>query len=200
MTVVGTWLIDGAAKDAQSITASWEPTNRRLIEGVVLRPVRHVPKGNGALVEIYRSDWQVDTLGVDQVFHVWLNSGGLSAWHAHEHTTDRLFVTSGMIRVALFDARSDSPTCGLVNEFKVGTLQPALIVIPPKVWHGVQNLGPAPAGLLNLVDQAYRYEDPDHWRVPPDTPAIPFRWSPSTSQVDALAGASTSLRPAPPRR
>jgi glycosyltransferase involved in cell wall biosynthesis len=31
--------------------------------------------------------------------------------------------------------------------------------------------------LLNLVDNAYRYEDPDHWRLPPDSPQVPYRFT-----------------------
>lgn len=170
------WLMDGATKDAQSITATWNPHAMALIAGVRLHEVKHVLKGNGHLTEIYRKDWQLDDLPVEQVFEVVMTPGGISAWHAHEHTTDRLFVTRGAMRIVLYDGREDSPTFGLVNEFKLGELRPALVVVPPKVWHGVQNMGDAPCSLLNLVDQAYCYEDPDHWRVPHDTPAIPYRF------------------------
>jgi len=31
-----------------------------------------------------------------------------------------------------------------------------------------------PSILVNLVDAAYSYDDPDHWRLPPDTPEIPY--------------------------
>lgn len=171
------WLVAGAVKDRQSITSDWEFTNQRLIHGVVLREVKNVPKGNGSLTEIFRRDWKTDDLPIDQVFQVVLTPGGLSAWHAHEVTTDRLFVTHGLIRVVLYDAREDSPTCGVVNEFKLGSMRPGLLVIPPKVWHGVQNIGDTTGALLNLVDQAYRYEDPDHWRIPPDSPEIPYRFA-----------------------
>lgn len=168
------WLIEGAVKDAQSITARWDPLATCLIAGVQLREVKHVPKGNGSLTEIYRKDWRLDDLPVEQVFQVEVAPGGISAWHAHQHTTDRLFVTHGLMRIALYDGRKCSPTFGLVNEFKLGALRPALVVVPPQVWHGVQNIGSEPCCLLNLVDQAYCYEDPDHWRIPHDTPAIPF--------------------------
>ncbi|HVR38279.1 MAG TPA: hypothetical protein VMU84_04235 [Thermoanaerobaculia bacterium] len=50
------------------------------------------------------------------------------------------------------------------------------MIIPPRVWHGVQNIAPGVSIVLNLVDQAYRYEDPDHWRVPADSPEIPYRF------------------------
>jgi dTDP-4-dehydrorhamnose 3,5-epimerase len=47
-------------------------------------------------------------------------------------------------------------------------------VIPSGVWHGVQNLQATESRVLNLVDVAYEYEDPDHWRLPADTAEIPY--------------------------
>jgi dTDP-4-dehydrorhamnose 3,5-epimerase len=92
-------------------------------------------------------------------------------------TTDRLFVNHGQILVVLYDAREDSSTFGVLNKFHLGILRPGLLVVPPKVWHGVQNIGEGSSSLLNLVDRAYRYEDPDHWRLPHDTSLIPYRFS-----------------------
>jgi hypothetical protein len=40
-------MIDGAAKDGQSITSDWTPL-LRLIDGVHVREVKNVPKGNGS--------------------------------------------------------------------------------------------------------------------------------------------------------
>jgi dTDP-4-dehydrorhamnose 3,5-epimerase len=53
-----------------------------------------------------------------------------------------------------------------------------LLIIPPGVFHGVQNISSQPAVLLNLVDKAYQYEAPDHWRLPLDTDKIPYRFEP----------------------
>jgi dTDP-4-dehydrorhamnose 3,5-epimerase len=64
----------------------------------------------------------------------------------------------------------------MVNEFRFGAVRPALIAVPPGIWHGVRNLSDAPGLLLNLPDQAYNYEDPDHWRLPPDSDKIPYRF------------------------
>jgi dTDP-4-dehydrorhamnose 3,5-epimerase len=170
------WLLPDAHRDSQSITSDWAFTNQRLIDGVKLREVKSVPSGYGFLTEIYRREWALDDLSVDQVFQSTLMPGRVSAWHAHEVTTDRLFVNRGLIHVVLFDARQDSPTFGVLNEFRLGSIRPGLVVIPPKVWHGVQNIADQPSSLVNLVDQAYRYENPDHWRVPPDSPHVPYRF------------------------
>jgi len=169
-------LIQGATKDQQSITADWQPTQQSLIDGVQVQEVKNVIKGNGLLTEIYRSDWVLDDRAVAQIFQVLLHPKGLSAWHSHAHTTDRLFVNQGLIRIVLYDGRVDSPTSGRINEFRLGLSRPALIVVPPQVWHGVQNISPEPSLLLNLVDRAYEYEDPDHWRIPEDSSQIPYRW------------------------
>lgn len=170
------WRLDGAVKDAQTITARWTPSAQRLIDGVSVREVLNVPKANGYLTEMYRRDWKESAGGVDQIFQVVLDPGAISAWHAHANTIDRLFVSYGRMRIVLYDGREDSPTHGMVNEFRFGTIRPAMIHVPPRVWHGVQNVDAHVSILVNVVDRAYDYEDPDHWRVPADSPAIPFTW------------------------
>jgi dTDP-4-dehydrorhamnose 3,5-epimerase len=93
----------------------------------------------------------------------------------HLRTTDRLFVNAGEVKIALFDSRPDSPTHGMVNEFRLGERRPALVIVPAGVWHGLKNLQSEQQGtVLNIVDRAYEYTDPDHWRLPADTPEIPY--------------------------
>lgn len=167
--------IPGAEQRGQSVTADWIVL-RDLIEGVALHEVRNVPKSDGLVTEIYRRDWGLDDRDVGQVFQVTLKPGAISAWHVHRDTTDRLFVNAGMARIVLYDARRDSQTGGQVNEFLLGTARPGLVVVPPGVWHGVQTLAGESVTLLNVVDVAYRYGDPDHWELPWDTDRIPYRF------------------------
>lgn len=168
--------LPGARKDRQSITSDWDfPQDP--IEGVRLKEVKNVLKPRGdVLCEVFRRDWALDDGKVDQVFQSLLEPGSISAWHVHQRTTDRLFVSQGLVKIVLFDARQGSSTHGRVNEYRFGAVRPALLVVPPGVWHGVQNISSTPALLLNLVDQAYSYEDPDHWRLPLEAPEIPYRF------------------------
>lgn len=170
------WLLPGAVKDEQSITSDWRFRGAPSIEGVRFHEVRNVVTSNGYLTEIYRRDWHLDPGNVDQVFQRILLPGEVSAWHAHAETTDRLFVADGYMKIVLYDAREGSPTKGSCAEFLSGTIRPSVLIVPPCVWHGVQNLSARPSLLLNLVDRAYEYADPDHWRVPEDTPEIPYRF------------------------
>lgn len=166
-------LLEGAVKDAQSITSDWNPV-QDLIKGVVVKEVKNVPKTGGVLVEVFRSDWSLDEGQVAQVFQVVLEPGSITAWHMHQVTTDRIFINRGLIKLVLYDARRGSDTYGRINEFRFGALRPGLVSIPPGVWHGVKNVDPGTSSLLNLVDKAYSYDDPDHWRLPGDTQEIPY--------------------------
>jgi len=166
----------GATRDAQSIGRDWQSL-QETIAGVVVREVRNVPKDNGCLTEIWRDDWGLAPPAIAQVFQVALAPGAVSAWHAHRDATDRLFANAGQMKIVLYDARAGSPTAGRVNVFRCGALRPMLVVIPPGVWHGVQNLSHEPSLLLNLPDRAYAYEAPDHWRLPPETERIPYSFA-----------------------
>jgi dTDP-4-dehydrorhamnose 3,5-epimerase len=180
------WLLPGATKDSQSVTADWQPVGRSLIEGVLVRESRSVAKRNGLVTELYRDDWFAGEPSVGQVFVVRLRFGGISAWHAHAHALDRLTVIDGAATLVLFDARTDSPTYGLVNELHLAAERPATIIVPPRVWHGIQNSSPATAIIANMPDRAYQYADPDHWRIAPDSPEVPYRFGRLGGQGEAI--------------
>lgn len=165
--------IEGAVQDKQSITADWV-FPRQLIDGVRVKEIKSVPGEKRILTEVYRADWALDGKGVGQVFQVQLLPGAITAWHVHQFTTDRLFVSAGLLKIVLYDARQGSPTFGQVNEFRFGTARPGVISVPPGVWHGVHNITQDVACLINVVDRPYQYESPDHWRLPWNTDRIPY--------------------------
>jgi dTDP-4-dehydrorhamnose 3,5-epimerase len=175
-------VLKGAQQDPQLITSTWHRFQEP-IEGVVVREVLHVPGERGTLTELYRREWDAGG-SVEHVFHVALRSRAISAWHCHLKATDRLFALSGCLRIVLFDARADSASRGRINEFTVGAARPTLVVVPPEVWHGVQNLDASPAGLVNMPSHAYSYESPDHYRVPADSPEVPYTWRPGGATAD----------------
>ena len=166
--------LPGATKDEQSVTSDWTVLQDP-IEGVELVEVRNVLRESGHVTEIARSDWFGSRLDIDQVFQVTLRGHALSAWHVHQRTTDRLFVNTGEVKIVLYDAREGSRTHGRINEFRLGERRPGLVIVPAGVWHGLKNLQGETSTVVNLVDRAYDYESPDHWRLPHDSPEIPYR-------------------------
>ena len=157
------------------MTPDWE-VRRDLIEGVAVREVRNVVTHNGITTELFRRDWGIVDYEIPQMIHVALRGNAVSAWHMHERKTDHVFVVGGHIKVVLYDDRDDSRTRGQLDVFNLSPARPQLVVIPPAVWHGVQNLSNEVSAFVNYFDLEYDYEDPDDWRLPPDTPEIPYRF------------------------
>lgn len=176
MTRRSDWQLPGAQRDRQSVTADWQRVEAGPIDGVALFEMKNVLGPQGHLTELYRADWKLDDAGVEQVFQTIFEPGAVSAWHAHERTRDRLFVAIGAMRLVLYDARADSPSFGRINELRLGEMRPGIVSVPPRVWHGVENLSSERSLLVNLVDRAYVYERPDHFRLPADTDQIPYRF------------------------
>lgn len=173
MSIPKDWIIQ-AQPDPQLVDPDWETHNQPRIDGVVIKPVKHVVTNNGYLTEIFRTDWDLPGARVDQIFTRVLDPASVSAWHCHAVTTDRLFCVSGRLLIVLYDGRAGSPSSKTLLQVRVGTERPCLVVVPCGVWHGVKNIGSQPAILLNAVDEAYAYDAPDHWRIPRNDPQIPF--------------------------
>jgi dTDP-4-dehydrorhamnose 3,5-epimerase len=167
------WLFTGE-QDPKTLGPDWMPIDASAIDGVVAKEIRAVPASNGCLTEIWRHEWPGHDVTMNQVFMRTLEPGTVSGWHAHTRTTDRFFCAAGSVRLSLFDGRRASPTVGKVWHRLLNEKRPVLIAVPAGVWHGVKSVGSIPALILNLVDHAYSYDSPDHWRLPPDTVKIPY--------------------------
>jgi dTDP-4-dehydrorhamnose 3,5-epimerase len=177
-------MLPGAQKDQQLVTSDWQSVARG-IEGVIAREVLHVPRDHGVITETYRAEWDPTGLPVVHVYQSRLFPGAIGAWSCHMKAVDRLFVNQGHLKVVLFDGRENSPTYRMVSEIFVGDARPTFVVLPVGIWHGLQNLGSSDALVLNYPTRAYDYEDPDHWRLPWDTPEIPYRWRERGLRKDA---------------
>src|SRR6202011_3674432 len=69
----------------------------------------------------------------------------IKGWHLHKEMTLNYAVVSGMIKLVLYDDRSNSPTRGELQELFVGDSNYVLVRIPPGVWNGFKGMGMTPA-------------------------------------------------------
>jgi len=150
------------------------------IEGVRFRPTRPVAHDDGHVSEIARASWDIIEAPIVQVHLTTTLTGRTRAWGLHQRITDRLFVVSGLIKFAVFDGRTGSPTFGAVNEFIVSEKNPGLLTIAPHLYHGWKNIGTTEASIINMPDRMYNYDNPDALDLPWDSEAarrlIPYRW------------------------
>lgn len=167
--------MESGRKDVQSVDPGGK-LRLRLPHGSQVQEMPNIVTANGITAEVYRNDWMLTPPEVRHVIHVRLHAFAVTAWHRHLRQTDRIFVTDGSLRLVMFDAREDSPTRGLVSELRLSRMRPMTVTVPPGVWHGLQNLAGQECGFINFFDHAYDYADPDEWRLPLDTPEIPYRF------------------------
>ncbi|HEY4705760.1 MAG TPA: dTDP-4-dehydrorhamnose 3,5-epimerase family protein [Thermoplasmata archaeon] len=146
-----------------------------MIEGVKVRPLKPIYDERGYLMEMLRSDWpEFSKFG--QVYVTVAYPGVVKGWHYHKVQTDNFIVVKGTAKVVCYDNRPGSRTKGEVDEFFPGERNPLLIQIPPPVVHGFKAIGGEAAYLVSVPTELYRYEGPDEYRIPADSPDIPYRW------------------------
>lgn len=146
-----------------------------MIEGVTVKNLRNITDERGRLMEILRSDEPLyEKFG--QVYLTTNYPGVVKAWHFHKKQTDNICCLKGAVKVVLYDARTDSPTLKGLVEVCIGDFNPALIVIPPGVYHGWKCISAEESLIVSIPTEPYDYGHPDEYRLPPDTDEIPYDW------------------------
>lgn len=147
-----------------------------MIAGVKVKQLKLIPDERGFLMEILRRD-DPFYRQFGQCYITAAYPGVVKAWHYHRRQTDHFCVVAGMAKVALYDARKESPTKGEINEFFMGEHNRLLVSIPPGVYHGYKNIGETECLLLNIPTELYDYNSPDEFRLDPHSGEIPYDWS-----------------------
>ncbi len=142
--------------------------NQGTIKDVAFVPlVAHVDD-RGYLIEILR--------GVDPHFtkfgQVYLVGnfarGVIRAFHKHHVLWDWFFISHGAAKFVLVDDRQGSPTYGQMNIFVTSARNPALIAVPPGVFHGWMSLEDD-TQMISIASEVYNRKEPDEVRISPDS-------------------------------
>lgn len=165
-----------SVRDRQTVDAA----SRALppaIDGVVVKRLTTHADPRGVLTPVIDVRDEFWDEPIVYAYRVSILPGRIKGWGMHELQTDRYFVVSGNLRVALFDGREESPTRGAIAEVHFTDRTPGLLRIPPGVWHADQNWGDTEAHLINFPTRPYDPEAPDKQRIDPHAGVIPFDWS-----------------------
>jgi len=146
-----------------------------MIEGVIIKKLKVIPDERGRLMEILRGDDEIFK-GFGQVYMTTAYPGVVKGWHYHKKQYDNMAVVKGMMKIVLYDGRSDSATCGEINEVFAGEYNPVMIHIPPYVYHGFKCISTEEAVVVNTPTEVYNYQEPDEFRVHPHNNDIPYDW------------------------
>lgn len=154
----------------------------KLIEGVKTKTLKAIADERGFLMEILRSDDSIFE-GFGQIYITGCKEGVAKAWHYHKEQADHFVCVLGKALIVLYDMREGSTSFGEVQELILEAppckdTSPILLKIPPLVVHGFTALEGPEARIINIPTLPYRYQNPDEFRYPWNSPAIPYRWSP----------------------
>ena len=162
-------------KDVQTTTKEGEPI-LKLIDGVKIRPATTLHDDRGSLCEILNPAWDFHRAPIVYVYQFTIRPGRVKGWHQHHLHDDRIFLSQGTVKVVLYDDRADSPTRGMINEIVRHEHERTIMVIPAFVFHAHQNIGTSDALFISMPTRGYAHEDPDVFRLPLETDAIPYRF------------------------
>jgi len=146
-----------------------------MIEGVKIKKLKYICDDRGRLIELMRKDWP-EFKGFGQVYMTTAKPNVAKAWHYHTKQTDTFLCFLRKVKVALYDARKESPTFKEIMEFICGKDEPLLIQIPPGVYHGFMGIGKEESIVFNFPTELYNYNEPDEFRVAFDDPETGYKW------------------------
>jgi dTDP-4-dehydrorhamnose 3,5-epimerase len=145
-----------------------------MIDGVVFKDLVTNPDERGFFREIIRVTDDFFSEGFGQLSQSLMYTGVIKAWHIHKIQVDWWYVATGVLKLALHDARPASPTYRQTMEILMGDNHPVRVVrVPPGVAHGCKCI----AGPVNLFYVTSKTYDPaDEGRIPYDDPTINYAW------------------------
>ena len=150
-------------------------SNTKLIKDVQIKPLKALRDERGFLMEILRSDEEIyEKFG--QAYVTVVKPRIIKGWHYHKLQTDHFVGLKGSPKVVLYDARKDSPTFGVINEYVIGFENPLLIKIPTLVYHAFMAVGKEEAMILNIPTLPYNYKNPDEFRIDPFGKEVVYDW------------------------
>ena len=144
-----------------------------MIDGIVVKPLRRIADERGFIMHMLRAD-DPDFQAFGEIYFSTIYPGVIKGWHLHKEMTLNYAVVVGMIKLALFDDRENSPTRGEVQELFIGRENYQLVKIPPNVWNGFKGIGTQMAVVANCSTIPH---DPNEIvRKSPFDPSIPYDW------------------------
>jgi dTDP-4-dehydrorhamnose 3,5-epimerase len=165
--------LEAAARDAQTVSREGKSINA-LVEGVSIREAPTHFDERGSVVEIYDTRWGWHPAPLVFAHCFTIRPGYVKGWGLHKRHQDRYFILQGEMELVLFDPRPESSTYGHVCKIPMSEMKRQLVNIPTHVWHAELNVGSKDVVVIDLPTEPYNHENPDKYRLPIDSPLIPY--------------------------
>ena len=128
----------------------------------------------GYLAEILRSDDCVYKK-FGQVYISTIYPNTIKGFHIHEKKTDYITCVWGQVKFVVIESNSNNELIKLY-EYHLSRMNPALVVVPPGLWHGWMCISQEEALLVNVTTEPFCKDVPDEVRVDPINNPWGYRW------------------------
>ena len=145
-----------------------------MIDGVLVHPLKQIPDERGTVKHMLKAtDPHFEKFG--EIYFSTIYPGVIKGWHLHSRMTINYAVVTGLIKLVLFDDRTNSATRGTVQELFIGDSNYCLVKVPPGVWNGFKGMGTAPAIVANCA--TIPHDPTEIERLDPLSSKIPYDWA-----------------------
>jgi dTDP-4-dehydrorhamnose 3,5-epimerase len=169
-----------------------------VIDGVYQIAFKSFGDDRGYFFESYRRSWIPGVREMIQGNCSFSRAGVLRGLHYHMKQADLWGVPTGLVRAALFDFRTSSPTRGRTQVLEMGDGKPMGLYIPRGVAHGFYAL--KDSFMTYLVDEYY--DNTDELGILWNDPELQLDWganapivSPRDEKNPRLSAIPPDLRP-----
>ena len=162
-----------AAPDGQLATPDGQPV-RRLTEGMNIRRLPTIEDARGSVTELFDPRWNWSPVPLVFAYTFMIRPGTVKGWNLHKEHEDRYVVLGGEMELVLFDPRPESGTCGEICRIVLTGRERSIVNVPANVWHADHNIGTGEVVVVNFPTIPYNHQSPDKYRLPLDTPLIPY--------------------------
>lgn len=145
------------------------------LDGVRVTPLRIIGDDRGCVMHMLRAD-SPEFQGFGEAYFSVVKAGAVKAWKRHRSMVQNLAVPIGAIRLAIYDDRTGSASCGKVQEIVTGAGcgKYELIRVPPMVWYGFAAASGTDALIANCATLPHDPAEVD--RLPECVATIPYSW------------------------
>jgi dTDP-4-dehydrorhamnose 3,5-epimerase len=168
-------LLKEAVRDKATVTPEGVSL-RRLTSGVTIRKLPTHIDQRGSVTELFDPRWGFHPDPLVFAYTFTIRPNVVKGWNLHRKHEDRYAILQGEMELVLFDPRPESPTYREVCRIVLSEKDRCIVNVPIDVWHADYNIGNKDVVVINFPTIQYDYNSPDKYRLPIDTPLIPYQF------------------------
>ncbi len=168
-------MLSEAIRDKATVTSEGVPL-RRLTSGVTIRKLPTHTDARGTVMELFDPRWGFHSDPLVFAYTFTVRPNVVKGWGLHRRHEDRYAILQGEMELVLFDPRPESPTYREVCRIVLSEKDRCIVNVPIDVWHADHNIGDKDVLVVNFPTIQYDYTSPDKYRLPIDTPLIPYQF------------------------